>query len=166
MARPFVRIIDKDRGWGALKSELATAHGGVYGKAGVIGEKAAEQHPGENGESLNNAELALIHEFGLGVPERSFIRAAFDGNVEKYSDHLRQFVAAVYDRKLSIERMLGLLAQEVASDIRKLILEGDGVPPPNAHATIEQKGSSRPLVASGQMKNAITGAVVHGKPEE
>lgn len=161
MARPTVTITDRDVGWGALKRELASAAGGVYGKAGVIGEKAAAQH--EGAEGLSNADLALIHEFGLGVPERSFIRAAFDANREKYLGIMQRLVRGVYEGKMTIERALGLLAMQAASDIRKLIVEGEGVPPPNAPATIARKGSSRPLVDTAQMKNAITGAAVRGE---
>jgi hypothetical protein len=163
MAGAKVTVKDVDLGWGELRKELATAAGGVYGKAGIIGAKGEAEHKGEGEDAaLTNAELALIHEFGLGVPERSFLRAAFDKNHPKYLEHLQKLVRAVYGGKMTIERALGLVSQEAASDMRNLIRTGAGVPPPNSPATIARKGSSRPLVDTGQLINSITGAVVRG----
>lgn len=184
-------VKDIDRGWAALKRELArqTEGGGLYGKAGVIGEKGQTDHGAEGWDTtagtkrdaqgrflkgsgakthhehvegeLTNAELALIHEFGLGVPERSFLRAAFDRNQPKYLDNLQKLIAAVYDGKISIERALGLLSQQAASDMRNFIRERQ-VEPANSEATIARKGSSVPLIDSGQLINALTGAVERG----
>lgn len=156
-------VKDIDRGWAALKRELArqTEGGGLYGKAGVIGEKGQTEHAENDGEPLTNAELGLIHEFGLGVPERSFLRAAFDRNQPKYLDNLQKLIAAVYDGKITIERALGLLSQQAASDMRNFIRERQ-VEPANSEATIARKGSSVPLIDSGQLINALTGAVERG----
>lgn len=161
-----LKITEKDYGWNELRAELESiSKGESYGKAGIIGARAAAEHAPEDGQSapaepVNNATLGLIHEFGLGVPERSFIRSAFDKNREKYLANYQKIAAGIYDRKITIPRGLTLLAMDCASDIRKGIVDGAGIPPPNAPATIERKGSSRPLVDSAQMKNAISYEVV------
>ena len=159
-------VIDRDRGWVKLKAELSRAAGGMSGKAGIIGTKAAEEHPSADGQPLTNAEMALIHEFGLGVPERSFLRAAFDKNHPKYLERLNVLTQAIFEGKFTIQQALGLLSLEAASDMRNLIRDGAGVPPPNAPATIARKGSSRPLVDTGQLINSISHAVERGTPKE
>ena len=157
-----VQVVSIDHGWNELRRMMREAGGGdSFAKAGIVGAKASAQHEGgDEQEPVNNATLAMIHEFGLGVPERSFIRAAFDANREKYLANLQTLVSAIYDGKLTVGRALTLLGMQCASDIRKLIIDGAGVPPPNAPATIKRKGSSRPLVDSAQMKNSITHEVV------
>jgi hypothetical protein len=165
-------VKDTDLGYAKLIRQLKSLGGeGIYGKAGVIGEKAATEHEakGANDEPLTNAELALIHEFGApaaAIPERSFIRESFDRSHPKYDENMRKLVGAIFDGKITLERAMGLLSKQVAQDIQAYIREGSGVPPPNAPATIAAKGSSRPLVDTGQLVGAITNAVVRGNEGE
>jgi hypothetical protein len=162
-----VSVTDRDRGWEKLKRELLKA-GEISGKAGIIGAKAAQERKDGHGGTITNAELALVQEFGSQdgrIPERSFVRAGFDKNRAKYEGRVEKGTAAVYDGKMPVDRMVGLIAAEMAADVVALIDEGEGIPPPNAPSTIARKGSSRPLVDSAQMKNAITSAVVVGKDE-
>jgi hypothetical protein len=161
-------VRDRDLGWEALKRELRKAKE-LSGKAGIIGPRAAQERDDGKGGKITNAELGVIHEFGSAdghVPERSFIRASFDKNRTQREDDLEKGVGLVYDRKLKLERAIGLVSAAIAADAVALILEGAGIPPPNAPSTIARKGSSRPLVDHAQMKNAITSAVVRGeKPD-
>jgi phage gpG-like protein len=62
---------------------------------------------------------------------------------------------------MAIERALALVGQMMESDMRSAIAAG--IPPPNAARTIAAKGSSKPLVDSGQLRASISSAVVlHG----
>lgn len=156
-----VRVTDRDRGWAQLIKELRAA-GDLSGKAGVIGTKAAAERPDGEGGTTTNAEIALTNEFGSQdgkVPERSFIRSTFDRQRSKYETDLQKLAAKVYARQMKIEKAVGLVAAEMASDIRKTIIDGEAVPPPNAASTIASKGSSRPLVNTGQLKAAVSSAV-------
>ena len=153
-----------DTGFDALKKEL-TALGAAksFAKAGVLG-KSAEREPGAGQSApFSNVDVAMANEFGTeAVPERSFIRAAFDNNQLKYIDQLRRLARAIYDRKVTVAQALGLLGAQCASDIRNLVRVGSGVPPPNSSATIARKGSSHTLVDTGQLINAVTHEVVKG----
>jgi hypothetical protein len=153
------KVTDRDRGWERLTRELRGAKG-LVGKSGVVGPKAAAERKLDDGRTVTNAELAMIHEFGDGVPERSFIRKPFDDNRQKYESRLALYARRVYAGAMKVERAVGLVAAEMSSDVKKYIVNGPGVPPPNAPATIAKKGSSRPLVDTAQMKNAVTWAVV------
>lgn len=157
-------VTDTDRGYKALVRSLRSSGGTIVGKAGIIGVKAAAEHATDGPEPLTNAELALIHEFGIGVPERSFIRAAFDKNHPKYDENMVKLVRAIYDGKITIERAVGLLGMQIASDIRNYIRDS-GELLPNAPSTIARKGSSKPLIDSAQLVNSISSAVVKGSGE-
>lgn len=160
------KVTDRDRGWERLTRELRGAKG-LVGKSGVVGPKAAAERKLEDGRTVTNAELAMIHEFGSGrVPERSFLRKPFDDNRVKYESRLASYARRVYAGAMKVERAVGLVAAEMSSDVRKYIANGPGVPPPNAPSTIAKKGSSRPLVDTAQMKNAITWAVVRDDGSE
>lgn len=156
---------DIDRGMMALQTELlGLKDGRASAKAGVLG-KASERtaEPGSPSAPLSNVDIAMIHEFGAdGVPERSFIRAAFDANQAKYIDHFRLLVGGIYDGKLTVSRALGVIGMETASDIRSLVREGGGIPPPNSPATIAAKGSSHTLIDTAQLVGAVSHEVLLG----
>lgn len=162
-AKSVFVIRDQDRGWKALKRALTTlAHGDSYAKAGIIGEKAQQEHETEPGQAATNVDIGVWNEFGTGkAPARSFIREPFDANREAYVAMMTKFVAGVYEGKMEIGQALGLVGQRMESDFRNAIAHG--IPPPNAPSTIAAKGSSKPLVDRGELRQAISSAVVlHG----
>ena len=115
-------------------------------------------------ERPSNATLASIHEFGLGnVPARPFIRPPFDKNRKQYLEILstayEKFLKGSGDRQ-NFLRVLGFIGQKMASDIKNYVTQGTGVPPPLSPKTIAAKGSSRPLVDTGQLLNSVTYQVV------
>lgn len=127
-----------------------------YVKAGVLGKK------GRTG-GMSNAELASIHEYGLGnVPPRPFIRPPFAQHKPEYLELLRRG----YDSAMksnspdAFRRVLALIGQKMAADIRNYVTTGAGVAPPLSPKTIARKGSSRPLVDTGQMIRSVDYAVV------
>jgi len=156
---------DIDRGLKVLQTELlGLKDRRGFAKVGVLGKSSDRTPgPGEASAPLSNVDIAVAQEFGTEtIPQRSFIRAAFDENQAKYVDHLRLLVRGVYDRKLTVSQALGLLGLEAASDIRNLIRAGSGIPPPNAPATIAAKGSSHTLIDTGQLAGAVSHEVVLG----
>jgi hypothetical protein len=153
-----------DHGFDKLKHVLkAMRDQGAYVKAGVIGSKGAEVHGSIAGQTITNTDLAAIHEFGapsVGIPERSFIRSTFEANKQDYISKLRLVVKNVYHGRGTIEAGLKLIGLKIENDIKATVRSGEGVPPPLAQSTIDRKGSSRPLVDTGQMINSVSSAVV------
>ena len=94
------------------------------------------------------ASLGAIHEFGLGVPERSFIRAWYDNS----KSEIEAILAAVHD-----EQGLQIAALQLEASMKNWV--NAGVPPPNAPATVARKGSSLPLVDTGILRAAIVATV-------
>ena len=83
------------------------------------------------------------------------IRATFDRNQKKYEALLKALAKkATKDPNLSPKRQLEILGEKIRSDMiatidRSIDLE------PLKPATIARKGSSKPLLDTGQMKQAI-----------
>lgn len=72
MANTVVRKVDN--GSDILMKCMAHLSKGIQGiRVGYVGENATKTHPDSD---LTMAELGLIHEYGLGVPERPHIRPA------------------------------------------------------------------------------------------
>lgn len=116
--------------------------------SGIHSEEGGAQH--EAGMSI--AELGSIHEFGLGVPERSFIRAWFDENKDDLNDAIKaelEFALA----SGNLETVLPQLAVSIQASIQERI--SNGIDPENAESTIRRKGSSTPLVDTGVLRSAI-----------
>jgi hypothetical protein len=141
---------DVDRGWReAIRTmteaaKLPSAHV-------VVGwpEKAGLHGSGP----MTVAEIAALHEFGLGVPRRSMLAATFELNAAKYSDAMRKIGNGVTTGRIDVRRGLDLLGIMVVGDVQKRIAAG--IAPPNSPRTIKQKGSSIPLIATGQMRQAL-----------
>lgn len=119
-------------------------------KAGFLGAKT---HSGD----LTNAQLASIHEYGLGnVPARPFLRPAFMLHKDEYMGLLRE----AYEKSVlknspdAFRKMLKLIGQRMVADIKNFVTAGSPVPPPLAPATIKRKGSTRTLVDTGQLIRA------------
>jgi hypothetical protein len=169
-----------DRGWDSLKKAmLLEKHGASYVKVGVLGGAKNERTPANTvrqsdntvhtGRDFTNVELAVIHEYGApaaGIPERSFLRSTFFGGRPTYIAMLRVLLKKVYEQKMELKRALGLVGSKIAGDVKRRITQGAGIPPPLKSATIARKGSSRPLVDTGQLKNSITWEVVMNKRPE
>lgn len=149
MIKTRLRTIVRDRGWKKFKArntKLAQAKPGVT--VGVHGDAEGGY---DNGKSV--VEIANIHEFGLGPPQRSFVRAW----VEEKRDEISK-VQITYARLVS----LGKLEQQTALDRMGLLFVASmqkriagGVPPPNADSTIARKGSSTPLIDEGILRASI-----------
>lgn len=182
-------VRDVDRGWKNLlaAAKRLEADRGMHAKAGIIGEKAKETHEGADGEGgkmPTNVQLAAIHELGVPgrIPARPFILGTFSLHRAEYRAQLRALAGTWFHRatktgSMPLRRVLGLLGLKMESDMRNRVLQGSGIPPPNAPSTVRQKlkkgewnkggassgASPRPLVDTGRLVGSITSTVVTGK---
>lgn len=159
--RAKFKLFDKgERRLDRLREVMAKANG--YIKAGVLEEDEArlvKEITGLASEQLTNAEIAFVHEFGAGNnPERSFVRAAFDANRDAYLSMLERMVPLIMDEKLTARRALELVGQRLAADIKRRIQSG--ISPALSESTIAAKGSSVPLIDTGQLVGSVTYAYV------
>ncbi len=162
-----------DKGWAKIvkmarqiKQRKNYAKAGVLGNDGAVEVKGKPPTPGRSGEGVSNIELAAIHEFGApgaGIPERSFIRSSFEAHRPEYIALLAKLLPKVIENKMQLNQALGLVGARMAADMKNGITTGAGIPPPLEDATVAAKGSSRPLVDTGQLVNSITWAVAKGE---
>jgi hypothetical protein len=140
-------VESKDHGADALVKALRSVKGAEL-RVGIL-DKGDDDHAG-----LTVAELAAIHEFGLGVPERSFIRGWYDENIDQIRELIKKQLARVARGEVSEVNAWKQLGALFVAQIQKRIVER--IPPPLAESTIKAKGSDVPLVDTGQLKSSIT----------
>lgn len=150
---PRVRV--KDHGYNALMARMA----GAARKRGVVtvGIHEAEGSAPEGDSGLSVAEIAALHELGLGgQEERSFIRAYVDENEAEINEDLQKIVRGLVKGTVSTtEQGLERFGLKTVGGMQKRISDG-GVHPEDKPATVARKGSSIPLLDDGILRSSIT----------
>ncbi len=114
---------------------------------------------------VDNIQKAIWNEFGTRggasgggwggpVPERPFMRNAMRTNRSHYLSAMKSSAAKLVMGQTTLAQVmskLGILAQ---GDIQGAITSLTS--PPNSPVTVEIKGSSKPLIDSGEMRAAVT----------
>lgn len=90
----------------------------------------------------------------ITIPERSFIRAGWDQHEKDVLDKSDELILDVINNGISVDTFLDALGQESRDLIRDFARDLRN--PANHPFTVEQKGSSNPLVDSGGLIGAIT----------
>lgn len=125
-------------------------------EVGVLGDKGSVEQDG-----ITIAAIAEIHEFGLGVPMRSWLRAWVDepGNQQALNEVMTRLNVQIFTNKLTFEQAARTLGIWVVGQIQTWIRDGN-VQPPLSEATIAAKGSDVPLIDTGALRSAISSRVV------
>lgn len=143
----------------------------VKAHVGVLAAKGGNVTHVDSGMTL--VEIATTHEFGSSdghVPERSWLRSTF--HVRKRDELAQKIEAAarlVLDRRLDARRAVNLLGAWGAAECKNTITQNEADSygpfpyPPLADSTIAAKGSSVPLVDTGQFVGSISWEVVDMK---
>ena len=162
-------VIDRDLGW----KEIVRDHkklDGISINVGLFGD-------GEIGRNV--AARGAVHEFGvkikvtekmrrflmtigiflkattttINIPSRPFTRSAFDKGVRKLISFVQKTYGLMVDDKISPKRFLNQIGIFHTNQIKQSIRGGNWTP---LHpATIEQKGSTKPLIDTGTMLNSV-----------
>ena len=154
-----VTVIDK--GWNRIVAELKKA-ANSFTKVGLPqeGELKGGTRTGSGREPLVEfsqlVTVGAVHEFGApsrNIPERPFLRTSFDES----KGQINLMIEKEYDRILrgsaDVAQSLGRVGVFLKGKIQKKIV--DIKSPPNAPKTIERKGSSNPLIDTGQLRQSI-----------
>lgn len=119
---------------------------GIHASAGVHKESKGK---------LKVAQVYAYNEFGTElIDERPTLRPTMRIQRQKYFGimsviALKALTVQGYDVRIQ----MGKLGEVAQNDVRKAIRDLDS--PPNAESTIKAKGSSNPLIDTGQMINSI-----------
>ena len=103
----------------------ARSRGGLSGNAVKV--------PSNKGGKATVLEYGTYNEFGLGVPERSFIRGTADAKGKEWRDFAASRMRLVIKGELTKEQALEQMGLRFQSNMQKRI--SDGIPPPNAPST-------------------------------
>lgn len=136
---------------------------------GVAGLKSIPPKPAKvkvgfpSGEADSDViDRATFNNFGTStIPERPFMQNAMRDNRANYrqamiagAKEIIRAAAAGKDPAAAVRRVLRKLGTQAQGDIQSEIVSLQT--PPNAPSTIAQKGSSNPLIASGELLGAVT----------
>ena len=109
------------------------------------------------GDGQAVATIGARHEYGAGVPRRSFLRVPFTTKKDELTKVIAKQFADVFERGKSAEQALGLIGT-VAVNISKgaFTTRGYGEWPDITQATKDAKGSSQVLIDTGILRGSIT----------
>lgn len=119
-----------------------------------IGYQAGHaKHTDEDGNTADMAEIAMFNELGTSTsPPRPFLRMTVDENKDK----INQFVETQTKRiaqGASAEQCMKQVGAFGVSLVQEKI--GNGTFAPNAESTIKAKGSDKPLIDTGQLRQSV-----------
>lgn len=100
---------------------------------------------------------ASVHQFGSierNIPPRPFLSEGVKNGEERYKDIAKRRMSPVLLGKVSVEDYHKLVGTTATAEVKKYIREGDFAP--LSPMTIKRKGSSKPLIDTGQMRNTVT----------
>lgn len=104
---------------------------------------------------LTVAQVGFFHEFGTSiVPERSFIRSTINGQSKEIKKVARSQYKKVLNGSISAKDGLGVLGAFTSGLIQEKFTNNNWAP--NSEFTQEAKGSSTPLIDTGQLRQSIS----------
>lgn len=149
-----------DRGWEAMKRKLIEADG-LTVEIGVFDTSQRFDTP------ASNVQIAGWMEFGTRtkderthVPARPFLSTTLDDHAEEIFVKASELEAAVLDGRMTNDVALNNMGDFVAKLVKQTIDRGHPSWPPLAAETIRRKGSSRPLIDTRSLYEAVTFRIV------
>lgn len=111
------------------------------------------QHTGKRPITLGN--LARIHEHGTRhTPKRPFVAPALAKNRGKYLKLAGESFIPIVRGKKTTNQLWQLVGQEAVKDVQDYMVTATFTS--LSPKTIKQKGSSKPLIDTGQLRQSIT----------
>lgn len=135
-----------------------------YTKVGLPANGSpGESDGGDMRGMADNVMVGAIHEFGApkaNIPERSWLRSAFDKNLPKIGEVVQESYASVVDGRASAKMALAKLGEWFTGRVKTGF--ADIKSPPYAESTLKARrrkgaGDMNPqmLVDTGQLRNSV-----------
>ena len=120
-----------------------------------IGFQAGEaEHDG-----VDMCEIAAFNELGTeSIPSRPFLRNSVDNHMNEICKALGAWTLGIVEGRMQPHELMSNLGMLMKGLIQEEIVKGKYVP--NAPATIRRKGSDRPLVDTGLMRDSVNYQIV------
>lgn len=156
-----VTFESKDLGKARIKKDVR----GLNSYAALVGIPSTAPRPVDRETkkplAINMASLALIHERGSAannIPARPFMKQTRQRAEGRFARLLRRLYKQVVDGKVRPFDGLSKLGMAYEGEMKNIFTTGSFTP--NKPATIKRKGSSRPLIDTGHLRQSITSKVV------
>ena len=108
-------------------------------------------------DGLSIIQVAMINNYGLGVPRRDFFEQAREPIQKLGAKALKEALPKLNQGSVDYVKLLDLIGLQAEAEVRKSIRDGNWTP--NAPATVKQKGSDKPLIDTGAMLQGVTHVV-------
>jgi len=109
------------------------------------------------GDGQTVAQVGAQHEYGAGVPRRSFLRTPFAVKKDDLDKDIAKQFEDVFNRGKKAEQALGLIGTVAVNIVKGAFLtRGYGEWLDITDATKEAKGSSQVLIDTGTLRNSIS----------
>lgn len=137
-----------DHGWDKIKKELKLIDNS-HVNVGVLSDVGG--YPEGN---VSLADVATFNEYGTSdIPPRPFMRQSFDTNRDEIKTFTDKEVDAIYSGKQNVKGALEKIGVYFVGKVKETFSKGEFVE--NAPSTIAKKGSSKPLIDTGRLRNSI-----------
>ena len=131
-------------------------------KAGILASSGAETYKDEDMfkdtiDEITVFQIGMIHEFGVpekNIPSRSFIRVPIENNIKEITKLIENNHKLVSENSMSAKVALDRIGLKAQNTIKESFRNNDWKP--LKRATIKRKGSSRPLIDTGQLIGSIS----------
>lgn len=147
-----VTVTEIDHGYKRFVTDI-TAMGHYTVKVGIMS--------GESVEGVAVVDYALWNEFGTSrIPARPFISTTYDLHHEEVEKFIEFLANKLIVGGTTPDAVANTLGQQYVKKIQETIRHAGSWAVPNAPSTVEQKGSSSPLIDTGRMLNAVSYEVI------
>jgi len=117
------------------------------------GNGKAKNHDGSESE-VDICDVAMFNELGTSTsPSRPFMRQSVDNNAGKINSFLKNQIQRIKNGETDAEGVMKAIGTFQKGLVQKTIRDGDFEP--NAPSTVKKKGSSKPLIDTGQMRQSV-----------
>lgn len=153
-------VITRNNRWPLIQAQLRLANRSTVA-VGFPGEAPSSKAGASNHNGMNNVQVAIANEVGSApgvrpeVPSRPFMKQTFNAKRSaKFMQTLQDLLGGIsrgqMSTKIALERIGRMGQTAVVNEI------DTGVFAPNSPRTVAVKGSSKPLVDTGAMRQAVT----------
>lgn len=153
-----------------LERHLRQFMGGKFVTVGVHDDAGMHQPSEPGAQAVPMAQVAALNNYGnphntldgrpAPVPARPFLIPG----VESAQQDIKDAVIEAIQRGATLDETLNNIGAFAAGGVQQYMT--DLKTPPNAVYTIEQKGSSNPLIDTGALRASITWKITAQEPEE
>ena len=119
-----------------------------------VGYQQGKNFHEEEGKKVDILDVAMFNELGTSrIPSRPFMRDSVDDNAESITKFCQAQLKGIANGSKDAETVMKAIGAMQVGLVQKTIVEGNFTP--NAPRTIAKKGSDKPLIDTGLMRQSV-----------